>query len=159
MRTIKSTKTWKLYGSGSYGSYYRLSRTKGIKVITCLREAKEEIEIQVKAYMKGLPVPKFYELVKVKKGYHITNGWGIIMQHITGKTLTQKIGDFDDASIFFRDFLDNIVDDFAVNGIVLSDLHPNNLVAKFDIYGNIKDFTVIDFSPEWSFIERGEEVA
>lgn len=71
-------------GFGHYGSYYRLSKTVGIK-IGKYRDREVRNLVRLNKLCPGI-FPKFYGVVSVQIGEEIRKG--ILMEHISGKTFT-----------------------------------------------------------------------
>jgi len=115
MKKIKYPKLYKnsKSRSGSFGTYIRFSKTKGIKILdsgTPLHRVKKEIKNIQYAFEKGVG-PKFYSLVRiVKKIAGIIEGkeYGIIMEHLNGKHKShvdacQIEKELREKGIYFRD--------------------------------------------------------
>lgn len=135
MRTISIPKGAKLVNSGSFGSYYKINKRRGIKVIwhSRINIATKEAKYLNVAARAGL-APRCHEIVKVKYNLAGTN-YGLIVDHIDGrgtswstKTDTTKP----------QEKLDKALREV---GIVNGDLYGNNVrLTK-------KGYVVVDFSP------------
>ena len=145
-------------GEGAFGTYYKISSVRGVKVLACSgygtiaeakrsyswREAKKEYKLLRKAYKTNYS-PKPHGLAIVKDGdkYRV----GIVMQHISGKEYDDVDGPTHQK--LNKRYQDG-VSDFLSNklrkvGIVHDDLHGSNIIIK-KIGSRLKPY-VIDFSP------------
>ncbi len=133
MRTIKIPKSAKLFSSGSYGSYYKLSKRKGMKVIwhTRITVAEKEASYLNAAAKAGL-APRCHEVVKVEHKLGWTN-YGLIVDHVDGRSSGWQNG--------YTDAQKKLEKDLRAIGIVNRDLFGNN-VRKTK-----KGYMVVDFSP------------
>lgn len=163
MITINSRK--KPLSSGTYGRYFRLSRTRGVKVLgfgykkietmfsrfKTLDLVEKEIELLQKAQKSNLS-PKYAKLVVVKyKGKFYP---AIKMQHIGGKIVydidkyiklsklfVNKYGKRSDHGLSVKKF---ILNKLKKAGITHKDLHCGNVMIN-----SRREIKVIDFTPEW----------
>jgi tRNA A-37 threonylcarbamoyl transferase component Bud32 len=134
-------------GGGSYGSYYKISKTRGVKVLysegftskrkaltsEVYKDAKLEASLLKQAQATGI-VPRCYGVTLVKKGKEYAVG--IVMQHLGNKTLA-------DSSYCETAAYDEIMEKFEEFDIYHSDLHAENImVYRGKIYA-------IDFSPDY----------
>lgn len=135
MRTISIPKGAKLVSSGSFGSYYRLSPRRGMKVIwhTKINIAKKEAFYLNKAASIGL-APRCREIVKIESDL-VRSNYGLIVDHIDGKPTSWSIKRSPTKnSEMLREKLAKV-------GIVNNDLYGNN-VRKIK-----KGYMVVDFTP------------
>lgn len=135
-------------GSGSYGRYYRLSTTRGVKVLgdesggwdrlkdVDFSEARRELRLLNRA--KCRLVPKAFGVV----GVYRKGDWyaGILMEHCEGTTLYQSR--LSDAS---RDrWLERLEDEFfKLTGMTHGDLHESNVMY------HKRKCKIIDFTPQY----------
>lgn len=140
----KSVKT----PSGAYGSYFRIGRKRGLKVLRgSFRSmaaaynspefdlAKEEAELLKLAEDSGV-VPECFGVRVVKRGTVFRVG--ILMQHLGNKTLA----DLNQDEMYEADIHDQLKDALDHCGINHGDLHTRNIMF---FKGK---FYAIDFSPE-----------
>lgn len=157
MKTLKLNRRKNSDGSGAYGEYYKLSRSKGVKIIGHVdsgngcysinelkqdwsyKDAIKELKLLKRAYRSGV-TPKPYHVAAVKIGsiYHA----GIVMEHIDGYG-----GELDD---------DDYVPDYVLkdalhalekkSGLKHKDVHNGNYIFKKTKYG--WKLYLIDFSPD-----------
>lgn len=133
---------------GSYGSYHKLTRTKGVKVLKGsyksvmdainsyqMEEAMKERDLLLKVQHSGM-TPKCYGVAIVEWGKKFRVG--IVMEHL-GETRLSDLGlDEDEESDIMAELEDKICN-FGINH---TDIHSYNVMFKN------RKYYVIDFSPE-----------
>lgn len=151
-KIISKTLLQKRSGGGSYGEYYQISRSKGIKLLyssfitfedalksELYKDAQAEAKLMREAKTRYSNIPQCFgvKVIKMDTTYRI----GIIMQHLgTQKAVTHPVAENDD-------FKNELVNRLRQVGIIHDDLHYNNIMLYKE------DWWVIDFSPEFITIE------
>jgi tRNA A-37 threonylcarbamoyl transferase component Bud32 len=140
---------------GVYGKYFKLSKTKGIKILIstgfktretaleswAFRKAKKEMKLLKKA-SKSKIVPKCYGVKIVWNEKRSLFEVGIIMQHLGETTLANHIKKYKKYKEKETSILDKLQETIKKYKIKHNDLHANNVM----IFKN--KFFVIDFSPD-----------
>jgi len=158
MKELIKSKQWKEIGCGSYASYFQISKKKGVKVFNTrdLTSAKKEFEYMITAYNSKC-TPKPYDLVKIRHNQPTTLNrskftYGIIMQHIKAKELTNKM----DRKYYKQCGIkaeESLYQKLASIGILHYDLHSSNILALIEKNERIKLYA-IDFTPGITYIRR-----
>jgi hypothetical protein len=129
-------------GEGSYGTYYRLTQRKGLKLMD--RGSRKDILLEYNLMQKFSEVtigrrritPKVYSLMKYNVvGYdgETNEVYGIEMEHINSD------GEYDDT----YDAIESANTQFALHGLVYHDYNSENVLDTQ------KGFRIIDFTPEF----------
>lgn len=159
-------------GSGSYSSYYRISKQVGIKALVntyedALELAKREFQLLKLAFKSGI-TPRAIGVVEVEFCHKFRysdavrryKSYGIMMQHIDGVSLSEyclKFYDGDTAEVietitYNGKSINNYIDDIMQSvGIDYRDIHGENIIVKHDDDGDITDVYLIDFSPNYCY--------
>lgn len=138
--------------SGAFGTYFKLTRTKGIKVLNgrfrtleaaynsyIFDQAKSESEI-LKIAEASKVVPKCYGVRVVRHGKSFRVG--ILMQYLGNKRLSDlDLSDKEESNIY-----DKLNDALSHAGVEHNDLHTHNIMFHKGKY------YAIDFSPDVSDI-------
>ena len=169
MRSIDFSKKWKRIGSGAFASYYKMSKTKGIKILVDgdKYEALDELSLIKKANKKTDMAPKGYEVVRVyfyKNSQDEYYQYGIIMQHLNARrvcTLGPRIKDRFYKSLESRGISDYDIEDYVHEklrrqGVFHDDCHTANILAKVK-NGKITRLYVVDFTPEMVYFGRPQK--
>ncbi len=137
---------------GAFGTYYKLSPRRGVKVLDAAydtikeakqsvtyRAAKEEAWLLKKAY-KSKITPKCYgiKIVEVDGYYSV----GIVMTHMGDLTLSEFMRTRKAKKFYHRNIEGELLKKLDKVGITHCDLHNHNIMVR----GN--KFYAIDFSPE-----------
>lgn len=153
----------KIVGQGASGSYFKLNSKLGMKLISVHDNSvtsekklqknilweKSTLESQISNYLEELYgiTPKVYKLIVVRDLISQCFSIGIVMDHISGKTLTRvsektnKIINFSNKKIKNHWNLRLEAEKMLLDvGIVHGDLHTENMIVKRD-----NSVAVIDF--------------
>lgn len=152
MRTI-TFKGLKHVGDGSFGSYYKMSRGKGIKVFFTYHlskagilesneyyNAREEFSLLKKAHKLRLS-PKPYEIVLVKDNERYCVG--IVMQHLNK---------FRSRRVCYETAESNLIEKLKKGGVYHHDLHDGNIIPVK--HGRGIRYYAVDFSPQYVDIDE-----
>jgi len=140
MRTITIPKGAKLIKSGSFGSYYKISNKKGIKVIwrssySLVRKEANYLNVAAKAKL----APRCHEIVKVKDENDVH--YGLIVDHVEGRASSW-------GGKVMEPLKRQLIKSLKEIGIKNQDLYGDN-VRKTK-----KGYMVVDFTPsQCSFIK------
>jgi len=146
---------------GSYGSYFKLNRSKGVKVlrgsfksiIAAMNSRKMEAAIQErdylnKAYNSHDPIsPYCHGVTLIQSGSNIRIG--IVMQHLGEMTLRNCVLNEDEKD----EIIESLEHMLLERGIDHRDLHEDNVMIKDGKY------YAIDFSPDYITLEDIEDAA
>ena len=133
----------KVYASGGFGSYYRISKQTGVKIIrdnyfTSLKDLNSVIEKNdsvIKEASIGIladQLTKGIEIVKIGKKYYL----GIVQKHF------EQTNTYD---LSVKDF-DKIRKSLKKKNVIHGDLHEGNILFK-----SKSNYKVIDFDPDRSY--------
>jgi len=141
--------------SGSYGSYFRITRKVGIKVMKfkknggydlrkallksgIYKEAVKEYKMIKEARRRSKMVVKTYGL----KTFKYIDQWyvGILLEHISGTSLSEKNSP--------DKVMDNLMGVMRKVKVFIYDHNTCNFIKQRD-----KGWRIIDFSPDWVSVE------
>lgn len=140
MRTIRLTDDQLAEAHhGTFGTYFRVSKTRGLKVLhkTSIKKLKKEFGYLTLGYEAGV-APKPFGIVRVETfgGYPIE--YGILMQHIEkGRDIKSMNGEQIDE---LGDYVNKKLSEFSIQH---NDLHASNLIIEY----TSKRIIAIDWGP------------
>lgn len=144
-------------GSGSYSSYYRISRNRGIKIPIFQDQIEAEAEYYEMAQAVDF-VPRFYGIVDIQISG--TKEEGLLLEHIDGENLYWVDDDIVDQYTKEDLWREMVEDLYRMTGIVYEDNNLKNIIVTLkegkEGMDAIESACLIDFSPEWCHVQEEE---